>query len=218
MLERASVDSRLIAHSRIFAAEGWILREEDEKLRVVAVDFLDAAGRCAPSRETAKATDGTEVTIGVLCKSIVRTENALGIVAKISKDVFDELVKETYGTLCLEEIAAITERMKAFWMESMRDAIGDDDGSRDEDDGDNDADGNNSPGHDRSLAILIDSTIAAIDAHFEAQFEHFWRCSDFEFLPLEEAVTPPWRLAEGDIFLLGLAAATAQSMDDLSSK
>ena len=148
----------------------------------------------------------------------MRTEDALGIVAKISKDVFDELVKETYGTLCLEEIAAITERMKAFWMESMRDAIGDDDGSRDEDDGDNDADGDNSPGHDRSLAILIDSTIAAIDAHFEAQFDPFWRCSDFEFLPLEEAVTPPWRLAEGDIFLLGLAAATAQSMDDLSSK
>ena len=216
MLERASVDSRLLAHSRNFAAEGWILRE-DEKSRVVTVDFLDA-GRCALSRETAEASDEAEVSIGVLCKSIVRTEDALGIVAKISKDVFDELVKETYGTLCLEEIAAITERMKAFWMESMRDAIGDDDGSRDEDDGDNDADGDNSPGHDRSLAILIDSTIAAIDAHFEAQFEHFWRCSDFEFLPLEEAVTPPWRLAKGDIFLLGLAAATAQSMDDLSSK
>ena len=207
-LNQAYLESRLLARTRALAAEGWRFPADDDQ-RAATADFL-SAGIGPPRRQPGDGQgeeSDSDTPIEVLCRAMARsTGNTLAIVATVCKDVFDALIRATYGAVCAEERDVVAERMKVFWVSSMRGTpvvVGGSSG------------GGCCSEHERALLC---KAADALNVRFEALFDRYWALSDLEVLPLEDIVVPPWHLTPGDIFLLGFAASRAADLDGLAAK
>lgn len=193
MLRRDPLESRVLKHIITFEMRG-LTSSEHEETRSIRASF--------PMATQTEATV-PQLTTTVSTTSIRRllggAENPLRIISEISKEVCEEIVTDTLGALCLEEARRITKDLKAFWMKNLRQTSRDDSLS-----------GNKRPS--------LRDVMSDLDESFETHLDNFWEESGIEILPLEDLVTPPAPITDGDIFLLGFAVLAAKDGDELRSR